>query len=54
MIEKTSDYYFDAAKYWLMVMLADVKNRDKDHLKVHYQNLGDALSIAKIARKRGD
>lgn len=52
--EKTSKYYFDSAKYWLKKMEADVKNRDFDGLKLHYKDFGEALSIAKIAKKNGD
>nr|WP_192962949.1 hypothetical protein [Limosilactobacillus reuteri] len=52
--EKTSKYYFESAEYWLKKMANDVRNRDFDGLKLHYRNLGEALEIAKIAKKKGD
>lgn len=54
MKDKTSYYYLKSAEYWLKKMGADVKNKDLTSLKLHYKNLGEALSIAKIAKRKGD
>lgn len=52
--EKTSSYYWRMAKSWLKEMEVDARNRDLESLKVHYKDFGEALSIAKIAKKNGD
>ncbi|MCC4361948.1 hypothetical protein [Limosilactobacillus reuteri] len=51
---KTSQYYWDSAKYWLDLMKVDVRSRDIRQLKQHYKNFGEALGISLRARKKGD
>ena len=46
--------YRESALYWLRKMGTDVKKNDWESLRLHYKDFGEAFSLAKIARKKGD
>lgn len=53
-MKKTSEYYRDSAMYWLKKMVVDVEHGDWSALRLHYKDLGEALSLVKSGRKNGD
>ena len=54
MQDKTSEYYLKSAGYWLKKMGTDLKNKDLCSLRIHLKDMNEALSIARLGRKRGD
>lgn len=50
----TSRYYWDSAKYWLNLMRVDIHSKNKEQLKTHYKDFGEAIGVAFRAWKKGD